>query len=303
MLRSTPSRATPIFAMKKAVVLGLSLLMALAACRRAKAPLTPGPPEWFEAELHTIATGVAPQAEPVSDTFKALAFKEGDHTDWRIELAAGACYVFVGIGDQTAEELYLNLWDPEDDRVEKKKQSPARVAMEFCAEKPGVHRIQGKVTEGHGHYAVQVFVNPARGNAPPVAAPRPVAKPSPAGKPAPSTPAPANLEGAITALAKSEAAGAEQVGDFFTGSADKTDWYTALDKNKCYWFVGAGDEGVDELHLYLWDPSDKRITANKSTTNRVNVGHCPTVSGMFHFQAKVQAGEGTYEVGVFAKKK
>lgn len=287
--------------MKKVVLLGLSLL-ALAACRRAKAPLTPAPPEWFEAELTKIATGVAPQAEPVSDAFKAVAFKEDDRTDWRIELAPGACYVFVGIGDQTAEELYLNLFDPEDDRVEKKKESPARVAMEYCVEKPGLHRIEGKVTEGHGHYAVQVFVNPARGNAPPVAAPPPRPTPSPAGEPAP-TAAPADLEGAIKALAKSEAQGAEQIGDFFTGSADKTDWYTALDKNKCYWFVGAGDEGVEELHLYLWDPSDERITANKSTQNRVNVGHCPKVSGMFHFQAKVHAGAGTYKVGVFAKKK
>ena len=286
-----------------AAVLALSLVMPLAACKRNKAPLTPTPPEWMEADLNKMAQAVAPGAQPVQ-TFKAIAFKEDGYTDWRIDLAPGACYVFVGVGDQSTEEIYLNLWDPTDDRVEKKKESPARAAMEWCVEKPGPHRIQGKITEGHGHYMVGVFVNPNRGQPPamqprppaPTAAPPTAPPPSPAAKPA-------DLEAVINAQAKSEAAGATRLGDFFTGSADKTDWYTALEQGKCYWFIGAGDKNVKALHLYLWDPNDNRITANKSETNRVNVGHCPTVSGMFHFQAKVEAGEGTYKVGVFAKKK
>jgi hypothetical protein len=93
------------------------------------------------------------------------------------------------------------------------------------------------------------------------------------------------------------------VGDFFTGSADKTDWYSALDAGKCYWFIGAGDEGIDQMHLYLWDPEDQRVTANKSTTNRATVGHCPQRSGMYHFQANIVAGTGTYKVGIYAKSK
>ncbi len=286
--------------MNKRVVAGVLLLLSASACNRAKAPLTPTPPEWMDAELDKLATSVAPDAGRISDSFKATAFKEDQYTNWQIELQPGACYVFAGIGDQTAEELYLTLWDPKDDRVERKKQEPARVTMEYCAELPGIYRIQGKVTEGHGHYAVAVY---ARGAAAPPPEPlsEPTPAPAPKGKPAPT--APEDLEAVISERAKSEAQGAARIGDFFTGTADKTDWYTALDSSKCYWFIGAGDKGVSELHLYLWDPSDKRITANKSETNQVNVGHCPTVSGMFHFQAKVQAGSGTYKVGVYAKKK
>jgi hypothetical protein len=258
----------------------------------------------MQAEIEKIAQSMAPGAEQITPTFKAVAFEEDDYTDWQVDLAPGACYLFVGVGDQTAQELYLNLWDPTDDRVAKKKEEPARVGMEWCVQKPGLHKIQGKVTEGHGHYQLAVFVNPNKGEPPPPGA-HPAPAPQPEGPaPKPQPPAkPADLEGAITARAKTEAQGAKQLGDFFTGSADKTDWYTALEKGKCYWFIGEGGEAISELHLYLWDPNDNRVTANKSATNRVNVGHCPTVSGMFHFQAKVQAGAGTYKVGIFAKRK
>ncbi len=255
----------------------------------------------METELVRIAQSVAPGAEQIGETFKAIAFREDDLTDWHIELAPGACYVFVGVGDETSEELYLNLWDPTDDRVVKKKESPARVAMEWCVETPGRHRIQGKVTEGHGHYQVAVFINPNRGQ--PLGT---TGNPEPTSfapvAPAPD-PAPPQLDQVILRQAKSEAAGAAQLGSFFTGTADKTDWYTALEKGKCYWFIGAGDDTIRELHLYLWNPNDERITANKAATNRVTVGHCPTVSGMFHFQAKVASGDGTYKVGLFAKAK
>ena len=33
-----------------------------------------------------------------------------------------------------------------------------------------------------------------------------------------------------------------------------------------------------------------------------SLGHCPTVAGMYKFQAKVQSGSGDYKVGVYAKK-
>jgi hypothetical protein len=124
--------------------------------------------------------------------------------------------------------------------------------------------------------------------------------------PAPPTgpTAPAQDLGAqCDAEAKASAPGAERVGDHFSGNADETDWYTALEVGKCYWFIGVGGEGVNELWLYLWDPADKRITANKAESNKVTVGHCPEKAGMFHFQAKIGSGSGEYKVGVYAKKK
>lgn len=261
--------------------------------------MTAQAPEWMAPELWNLAKARVPEAEPVGDPFRAIAYEEGDHTDWQVSLEAGKCYIFTGVGDQTVEEMYLGLFDLEDEDVAEEKESPARVAIEWCAQVPGVYKLRGEVSEGHGHYNVGVFVNPRGAGISPGPTPAPV-------EPPPEQPDPVaakDLEKVIKDMAKSEAAGAEQIGDFFGGSADKTDWYTALDKSKCYWFIGAGDDSISSLHLYLWDPSDKRITANKSETNTVSVGHCPDTSGMFHFQAKVDAGEGNYKVGVFAKKK
>jgi hypothetical protein len=281
-----------------ALLVGLPLCFA-AACNRSSAPMTPTPPDWMEPELSRIAQSLVPEAQQIGDTLKAVAFEEDDHMEWMVNLEAGSCYIITGVGDQTVEEMTLELKDPEDDDVVDETNAPPRVAMEWCTVMPGLYKLHAQVREGHGHYQAAVFLNPKRGSAPaPVPAP---ADPAPA-KPKPQ-PAKTDLEAAIIAMAKSSASGSEQVGDFFEGSADKTDWYTALDSSKCYWFLGAGDDSISELHLYLWDPDDKRITANKSETNRVNVGHCPTVSGMFHFQAKVNAGSGSYKVGVYAKKK
>jgi hypothetical protein len=280
-----------------ALLVGLPLVI-FAACNRTKAPMTPTPPDWMEPELVRIAQSLVPEVEQVGQTFKAVAYREDDHMDWMVNLDAGSCYIFTGVGDETVEELTLELRDPEDDDVVDETNAPPRLAMEWCTTVPGLYKLHAKVREGHGHYHAAVFLNPKRGTpqpAPALVEPEPEPQPQPANK--------VDLEAAILAMAKSSASGAEQVGDFFEGSADKTDWYTALDSSKCYWFIGAGDDGISELHLYLWDPDDKRITANKSETNRVNVGHCPTVSGMFHFQAKVSSGSGTYKVGVFAKKK
>lgn len=263
--------------------------------------MTPNPPDWMGPELYKMAQAVSPGSRPIGDPYKAIAFKEDDKTDWQVNLEPGACYTIVGVADQTSEELRVLVWDPEGDEVMDEEESPARVVGKYCVQKPGLHKIRGIVTEGHGHYHVAVFVDGAPGSAP-RPAPADPGEPGDPGEPQPAA-KPTNLEAVITAKAKAEATGATLVGDFFTGTADKTDWYTALEPDKCYWFIGAGDKGVSELHLYLWDPEDKRITANKGPENRVSVGHCPKVGGMFHFQAKVERGAGTYKVGVYARKK
>jgi hypothetical protein len=132
------------------------------------------------------------------------------------------------------------------------------------------------------------------------------AKDAPKGAPPvakPAEPKGPDLGAIIAEMATSAAPGAERVGELFEGEADKTDWYVQFDSGKCYWLIGAGEETVKELYLFLWDPKDKRITSNKAENGRVTVGHCAEVSGMYHFQAKVNTGEGKYKVGVYAKAK
>jgi hypothetical protein len=276
-----------------AAILTLSLVVPLGACRRQKAPLTPTPPEWLDTAVHEQAKQVSPDSEQVGDVYKATAYREGDRTDWQLSLEASQCYFFSGAGDQTVEELSLYLWDPSGSRVATERGDGPRTVLSYCTPPtmPGLYKFQAKIEEGHGHYAVAVYGK---------AAPAPVAVPVPAPVAAPAGP---DLGKIVDDMAKASAPQAERVGEHFSGEADKTDWYVALETGKCYWFIGAGDDEVDELWLYLWDPQDKRITVNKSENNRVTVGHCPTSSGMYHFQAKVNSGEGKYKVGVFSKKK
>src|SRR5688572_20198685 len=93
-----------------ATMLSLSLLVPVAACRRERAPMTPTPPEWLDTAVTDQVRASAPEAQAIGGIFKGTAFREGDHSQWQVTLEAGQCYWFSGAGDQTVEELYLNLW-------------------------------------------------------------------------------------------------------------------------------------------------------------------------------------------------
>lgn len=276
-------RAAPI----AGSVLALSAVLA-AGCHSAP-PVASAPPPWLEAKIGEVATSAVPGAVPVGPPYKGVAYDKGGRTDWKLGLEAGKCYSFVAVGDETVEKLALYLWDPKDWRVTQDKAAGPTSVVTHCVEVPGLYRFQAKVTEGAGHYGVGVFATAAA----PKAAP----------PPPPPEPAKQDLSALVEAEAGAVAPGATRVGNYFTGNADKSDWYTAMDVGKCYWIVGIGGTGIDELYLYLWDSKDKRITENKAKGSKSNMGHCPTTSGMFHFQAKVNSGSGDYAVGVYAKPK
>jgi hypothetical protein len=273
--------------------MGLGALLLLGSGCRKKEPVPPAAPGWMEGTVAQQIESRYPDASSVSPVFKGVAYEEDEFTKWDVKLESGYCYYFSGVADTvTAKELYLALHDPNRKRVERKKEKkPPNVIMEYCPEVGGVHQLEAKVTSGRGHYHVGVYAKASH------AAPPPPPAPPPAPTPAPTV----DLGKRVEELAASAAGGAERVGNFYDGSADKTDWYVALEQGKCYWFVGAGVDEISELYLYLWDPGNKRIDVNKSATNKVTLGHCPTKPGMYHFQAKVNSGNGNYKFGVYAK--
>jgi hypothetical protein len=282
--------------------LALSLVVASAACHRDQAPMTPTPPDWLDGAIEEQASQLAPGSVRVGDLFKGTAYDDGDRQQWTITLSGAGCIYLSGVGDQSVEKLSLYLWGPDGERLETTRGDTARTLLTYCPQGPaqGTYKFEAKVADGHGHFAVGLY---AQGDPNQPAAPaEPVAKKAKTGKgDKPAKPA-ANLDGEVVALAKSSAPGADKVGDSFSGDAGSTDWYVALEQGKCYWFVGAGDDSVEKLSLFLWDPSDKRVKASNSETNRVTVGHCPPTGGMYHMRAQVQGGGGEYKVGVFAKK-
>jgi hypothetical protein len=281
--------------MRNLLVAGaLVAALGLYACNH-KAPISPTPPPWLPTAVQEQVTQQAPDATLVGSLYPGLADGDTKKTDWKVTLDVGKCYWISAAGDQGIEEIALYLFDPSDHRVAKEPGRSPRTLMNYCPEVSGLFRLQAKVTEGRGHYAVGVYAKDAAksGATPPPPTAAPTAAPA-AGQ---------DLGAVADKESKSAAAGATRVGEFFKGNADETDWYTQLDQNKCYWFLGVGSAEIKELWLFLWDPDEKRITVNKSETNKVVVGHCPTKTGMYHFQAKVGSGSGSYVVGLYAKDK
>lgn len=111
------------------------------------------------------------------------------------------------------------------------------------------------------------------------------------------------LEAAAVAQARTQAKDATQVGEFFRGQGEKTDYQVLLEAGKCYWFSGTS-QGLTKLYMYLWAPGAKfftpRLTDSKSTTGQATMAHCATQSGMYKFQVKTE-GAGHFVVGLFAK--
>jgi hypothetical protein len=113
------------------------------------------------------------------------------------------------------------------------------------------------------------------------------------------------LNAHIDGEARGLAPGARRVGEFYTGFGDKgkhTDWYVPLEAGRCYTFIAAGGAGVQFLSQYLWDPSGKRVSDNRSKTAESVMGFCAGMPGPYHLQAKVEKGAGEYHVGVYAKR-
>jgi len=108
------------------------------------------------------------------------------------------------------------------------------------------------------------------------------------------------LEITVGQQVAAQAPGAQMVAPFFKGAAQKTDYQVVLEAGKCYWFSGAAGGTVKKLALYLWGPDGKRLTDAKSGGPFTTMAHCPILSGMHKFQAKIE-GSGYYTVGLYAK--
>ncbi len=109
------------------------------------------------------------------------------------------------------------------------------------------------------------------------------------------------LQSCVDQQAVGQVPGATRVGDFLVGAGEKSDFSVMLEAGKCYWFSGVGDRNVERLMLYLWGPPNgNRLADAKPDSRNATLGHCPQLTGAYHFQAKVD-GEGQYVIGVYMK--
>jgi hypothetical protein len=208
--------------------------------------------------------------------------RPGGTQDFRVQLDADHCYWFGGATNEMGQTIALTVQDPKGAEVASEKGKSTDALLEYCPATDGVFKLQSKLGH-HGQFSVAVYQGTRL-------------------SPAVTAVGDATPEALIAKEALAAAPGAKQVGTFYEGTADQTSWSTALTKGKCYWFIGAGTPGkTKKLWLYLWDPTNSRITENKGESNVVTTGHCAKQTGMFKFQAKVYSGSGPYKVAVFEK--
>ena len=161
--------------------LGMAAVFAflgLLACGGARPQVAPLPPDWLGAAVDDHAKKSNARAHRIRDYYKGVAYENGDRTDWQVPLEIGKCYWFVAVGEETVQELFLYLWDPDDTRVETERNKSNKTILAHCAARTGEYRLQAKVAEGYGHYFVGAFRELKVGEAPPEE--KPPEKPAPA---------------------------------------------------------------------------------------------------------------------------
>jgi hypothetical protein len=124
-----------------------------------RAPRDPLPPgDALAATVDHEASVVAPASRRVGEFLRGVAAGKHGLTDWLVNLEAGKCYTFVGVGGPGVEALYLFLWSPSGRRVGEARPRSQVALMTHCALMTGPHRLEGKTARGEGELRAGVYV-------------------------------------------------------------------------------------------------------------------------------------------------
>ena len=286
-------------------IVAVMVVMGLASGGVARAEIS----ALLKSQLAQRAAQSAPGTEPFGPTLGGFLGRRQSTQQW-VTMQAGRCYTILGVGGQGVGDLDLVLYNPNGKRVASDMGFDPTPSLQHCAQWPGAYKLEATVKRGGGEVAVQVYLAGGAAAAPPPPSASgdgmPPADPSLQARPQPSAPAGTDaLNSHIDSEATALAPGARRVGDFFAGFGDKgqrSDWYVPLEAGQCYTFIAAGGAGVQFLSQYLWDPSGKRVSDNRSKTAQSVMGFCAGLPGPYHLQAKIEKGGGEYHVGVYGKK-
>lgn len=191
-------------------------------CGREHIAISPEPPRDLEARAEAEARSSGQGGERVGETLRGVARESDGLTDWHVQLESGQCYWFGYAGDATVERFSMYIWDPKDKRLDSARGKPPQGVFTHCAEQSGLYRVQGKVSDGAGHYAVVVYKTKGAEKKP-----EPVAEKKPE----------VDLAAIVEKKAAQSAPGAKRSGDFVDGSAETAEFYTAMESGKCYWII------------------------------------------------------------------
>jgi hypothetical protein len=234
-------------------------------------------------QLAQAANMYAAGQQPASQLFTGIG-QEGQENPFMLPLEAGRCYTFVGtiIGQQVS----IYLFDPTGKTVMKDTTDKAIMPhLTYCTKWPGMYKLIVKAKRSDGEFAAQAFV------------PQMAAAPAPV----PQQPAVDMLAVAVDNQARAAFPSYRRMGDFYRGADKMTDWYVNLEMGRCYAFVGSGGPGVEELSVYLWAPTNKRVADQKAKSPNVAMQFCTQMGGPYHFQGKWGKGSGEYRFAVYAQ--
>ncbi len=119
------------------------------------------------------------------------------------------------------------------------------------------------------------------------------------------TPSP-ELESMIQQQAESAAPASEQVGALYRGVAvdhgEFEEFRVEVESGQCYYFVVAGDPGIEVFHLMVYKEDSKRpVSDDKQKGREALARYCPEKTQVAKVRAKVGRGAGHFAMGVFKK--
>ncbi|MFI5306903.1 MAG: hypothetical protein ACHQ53_06115 [Polyangiales bacterium] len=119
-------------------------------------------------------------------------------------------------------------------------------------------------------------------------------------------PAGATPEDAVEAMAKRRARAMLPDGPMLRAELRQgghRDQLLVLRGGNCYRVLAAGDEGIEDLDLFLFDPNgvltQQDPAQDRYPTLGVQSELCPPVSGAYRLQASAYKGSGTYALRVY----
>ncbi len=78
-------------------------------------------------------------------------------------------------------------------------------------------------------------------------------------------------------------------------------FYMPLEAGNCYWFMGSGGSGVQDVDMYLFDARDSRVADDRSNSVDMKIHYCPPSTGQFHVELKLKKGKGEVAMQVLGR--
>ncbi len=259
-------------------------------------------------QLQSIAQSAAPGQVPASPVFAGFG-QQNQEVPFLVPLELGRCYTFVGTVGPGVQQLSIYLFDPTGKTVAKDtsdKSIAPRVT--WCTRWPGSYKILGKIKRGQGELAIQAFTAPTGAPPPPAYQPPPqaYAPPPPAYQPPPQAYAPPPqppFAGQLHQLAGSFAPGQVPASPVFCGPGmeqQEVPFTVSLDAGRCYTVIGTVGPGVQQLSIYLFDPTGRTVskdTSDKSISPHIT--YCAKFPGPYKLVGKIKRGQGQLAMQAF----